>query len=740
MLEEVYREKERAMKTRTNIRTALIPAVILALFFPAPAAMGAPADEPAVVPKTDKPPVVDGVLDDEAWKTALHVEGFKTFQPDFGKEPAQRSEGFLTYDSENFYFALRCFDTEPDKIKASLCKRDAIFSDDFAGVLIDTFNDMQSAFGFLINPLGIQGDGMMDINGNLDGSYDMVWDSKGRISREEGAFTVEIRVPLKSLRFPNKSQIKMRAAFFRQIVRASEMTSFPALDPTKGSLLGQTMLIEVSGLRYKRVVEFLPALTHSSRYSHSEGVLARDERVTDFSLTAKMGVTSDLTADATYNPDFSQVEADAGQVDVNLRYDLFFSEKRPFFLEGNELWQFAGNTEDAPLLMAVHTRTIVNPVFGLKLSGKLTPRDTLAAIYARDELPGDEVDEHPDFAILRLRHALKGDSYLGGFYTGREYGRGYNRFGGLDGRFRLSNTSVAAFHLFGSLTREDGAGEADPGRALALSFNHGTRRVNLELGYQDVSRDFRVDTGFLMRAGVRRLAVFGMYSIYPKSKFFQKIEPFYWSSHLYDTIDRMFETMNVFVLRFRLPRSTAFRVEALLGNEVFAGGRFNRSAYGLRLETQLTKHLGLYAFARRGALIYYDPDDPYQGYGSRASLSAVFQPADKLNFSLDLSYADFFRETTGEKIYDYAILRSWNTYQVNKFLFLRAIVEYNTYRRRLTGDFLASFTYIPGTVVYAGYGSAFQKLEWDGQDYVDSGRFLETKRGFFFKVSYLWRL
>lgn len=725
---------------KKDVLTVVVLALAVVMGIADPA-RSAPSDaKPVIVPKTEKPPVIDGVLDDEAWTTALKVEGFKTFQPDFGLDSSQRSEGYMTYDAENFYFALRCHDREPEKIKASVNKRDAMFEDDFAGVLIDTFNDMQSAFGFLINPLGIQGDGMMDINGNLASDYDMVWSSAGRISREEGAFVVELRVPLKSLRFPNKPEITMRLGFFRQLIRASEMSSYPEWHPEKGSLLGQMLPIRVSGLKYRRVVEILPALTHSSRYGHSEGVLSREERETDFSLTAKVGLTSDLTADATYNPDFSQVEADAGQVDVNLRYNLYFPEKRPFFLEGNELWQFAGNTEDSPLVLAVHTRTIINPLFGLKLSGKLTPRDTLAAVYARDDLPGDEVDAHPDFAIFRLKHALKGDSYLGGFYTGREYGRGFNRFGGLDGRFRLDNTTVASFHLFGSLTKENGEERADSGHALALAYNYSSRKINMWVGYQDVSQDFRVDTGFLMRTGVRRLAVFGMYAFYPQSKFFQRIEPFYWSSHIYDTFDRMFETLNIFVLRFWLPRSTMFRLEGLLGNEVYSGGRFDRSAFGFQLQTQLTKQFLLYLFGRRGGAIYYDPDAPYQGYGNRASLSANLQPTDKLAFSLDLSYVDFFRETTREKIYDYTIIRSWNTYQINKYLFLRAIFEYNNYRKRLTADALISFTYIPGTVVYAGYGSAFQKLEWDGRDYVDSDRYLETKRGFFFKVSYLWRL
>jgi len=700
----------------------------------------APNAEPLVVPKTAKPPVIDGVLDDEAWASALKVSEFMTFQPDYGRPPSQKSEGFLTYDAENFYFAMRCFDTEPDKIKAAISKRDAIFGDDYAAFLIDTFNDSQSAFGFCVNPLGIQGDGMLDINTNLDPSFDMVWDSKGLISKPEGCFTVEARVPLKSIRFPGTSTLTMRVGFFRQLVRASEMSSFPALNPEKGSVLGQTLVIQVSGLKYKRVVEILPALTHATRYAHSEGTFRREESSTDFSLTGKVGLTSDLTADATYNPDFSQVEADAGQVDVNLRYELYYPEKRPFFLEGSELWLFSGNTEDAPLAMVVNTRTIINPVFGLKLGGKITPRDTVAAIYARDELPDDEVDEHPDFAIFRLKHALQGDSYLGGFYTGHEFGKGFNRFGGLDGRFRLSNTSLAAFHLFGSWSRESGSEQTDPGHALAVNYNYSTRQVYVDLGYQDISQNFRVDTGYLTRTGVRILAAMGMYTFYPKSEFFQRIQPFYWSYHLYDTFDRMFETINLFTLRFYLPRSTMFRIDTLVGKEVFAGGQFDRSSFGFQLQSQVTKHLNLYAFFRRGGAIYYDPDDPYQGYGNRAMAEAVFQPTENLNFDLSLSYADFFRNSDKEKIYDYTLIRSWNTYQLNKYLFLRAIVEYNTYRRRLTIDALASFTYIPGTVVYIGYGSALQKLEWDGADYVDSDRFLETQRGFFFKISYLWRL
>ncbi|GAG48368.1 unnamed protein product, partial [marine sediment metagenome] len=238
-----------------------------------------------------------------------------------------------------------------------------------------------------------------------------------------------------------------------------------------------------------------------------------------------------LIMHATVNPDFSQVEADAGQVDVNLRYDLFFPEKRPFFLEGNEIFKFSGNTEEAPLWTIVHTRRIINPQFGVKLTGKLGRRNTVAVIYAKDEIDDEDETVRPDFSIFRLRHALKNDSYIGGFYTGKDQQGGYNRILGADGRLRLSQTAVAEYHLFGAFTRDSDSGQKNQGHALGLRYNYGTRNVVLDLGYQDVSKDFQIDTGFITRTGIRRLAIFSMYMFYPKSEFFKRIEPFYWSFH-----------------------------------------------------------------------------------------------------------------------------------------------------------------------------------------------------------------
>jgi len=690
------------------------------------------------IPKAASPPKIDGKLDDAVWKTAFRMTNFKTFEPDYGKEPKEKTEAFMVYDPENFYFGFRCYDKEPKKIKASVTKRDNMFDDDFIGIIIDTFNDKQSGYGFIVNPLGIQGDGMMDIEGNFDESHDMVWYSKGQI--DELGYSVELQIPLKSIRFPGKKEITMRLAVVRQLVRHSEMSSSPPLYPDKGSIITQSQAISVNGLKYKRVIEILPATTHSQKKAIDEGQLKPDEKLTDLSLTAKVGLTSDLIMHATVNPDFSQVEADAGQVDVNLRYDLFFPEKRPFFLEGNEIFKFSGNTEEAPLWTIVHTRRIINPQFGVKLTGKLGRRNTVAVIYAKDEIDDEDETVRPDFSIFRLRHALKNDSYIGGFYTGKDQQGGYNRILGSDGRLRLSQTAVAEYHLFGAFTRDSDSGQKNQGHALGLRYNYGTRNVVLDLGYQDVSKDFQIDTGFITRTGIRRLAIFSMYKFYPKSEFFKRIEPFYWSFHIYDKYSKMYETFNLFTLRIHLPRRTQFRIDTILANEIFENQRFNISGFGVQANSQLFKQLFLNLFFRYTKSIYYDPDEPYQGYGSRLSFGIVYQPFEKLNTSLSLAYRDFYRNSNKEKIYDYNLIRNRTTFQINKYLFFRSIVEYNTYWEKLSADFLASFTYIPGTVIHIGYGSVFHKLRWENDDYVASNNFLETKRGFFFKFSYLLRL
>jgi hypothetical protein len=697
------------------------------------------------IPLINTPPQIDGKLDEAVWSAAARFQGFASWQPDYGKPASEKTVMYLCSDRENFYFAARCFQNNPSEIKGTVTHRDNMYGDDYAAICIDTFHDMQSAYAFLINPLGIQGDGIFGAEGNLDSSHDMVWFSKGII--DDKGYTIEVRIPFKSIRFPVKKEVKMGIWLARNIVRTSESVCYPEIFADKGAILSQAQPILVKDMKYKRIVEVLPALTHSRAQSIDQGQWGVENRQTDFSLTGKLGITPSLMLDATYNPDFSQVEADAGQVDINLRYALYYQEKRPFFLEGMEEFKFAGNTEDAPLYAIVHTRTIIDPFLGFKLTGKINRKNSISTIFAIDE-PLDPLSENPwesnrsVFGILRFRHVLKKDAYVGGFYTGREMSGGYNRAAGIDGRFRVSNSSVAEYHLLGSLTKAPETDKTISGHALGLRYLFSNRHVILDAGVQDISQDFQVDTGFLTRRGLTRFALLAMYRTYPKSKFFQRFDTFYWCYHILDKESNLFETTNLFTFRVHMPGSSMFRIDLILANEVFAGKRFDTSSIGFRAESQITKHLYVYAFYRHGSSIFYDPLNPFPGKSNRVSLTVQYQPVEKFTTSMDLTYSDFYRRSDSQKEYDYTILRSYTTFQLNKYLFFRGIAEYNFFREELFLDFLASFTYIPGTVVHIGYGSVLEKVHWDSnlREYVSAQRLEQTHRAFFFKVSYLWRL
>lgn len=700
------------------------------------------SEPPPLVPLAQSPPVIDGNLNEAVWADAISFRNLKSFKPDYGKAGSEDTIFYMTYDRDNIYFAVRCLDSMPARIKASMTKRDSMYGDDWVAITLDTFNDQQSAYTFVVNAFGVQGDGILDSAGDLDDSHDMVWYSKGVLT--DKGYTVELKIPLKSIRYRAGKKVTMRLWLVRNINRTSEQLSFPEISPTGGTPLMQAQEITLSGIKYKRITEFLPAFTYSREHGRQEGSLEPGAKESEFSFTGKLGLTPQMTLDATYNPDFSQIESDAGQVDVNLRYQLYYSEKRPFFLEGKEQFNFAGNTEDSPLYAVVHTRNIVDPRYGFKVSGKLTRKTTVAALYARDESPGVESGggEDADFMIFRFRHALGKDNYIGGFYTGRELLEGFNRVAGVDGRLRFSGKSFAEYHLLGSFSRSDDGKNPANGHALAMRYSFDTRKFIADVGIQDISKDFRIDSGFLTRTNLTRLAGFAMYRFYPKSKLFQRIEPFYWSYHILDKESNMLETTNLFTFRVHMPRQTMFRLDFIMANEVFAGQRFDRSSLGFRFESQVTKQLYVYLRYRYGRTIYYDPADPFAGKGSSAGFSLEYQPTDKLNTLLDVSYSNFYRRSDSQKVYDYTLLRSRTTFQVNKYLFFRGVVEYNFYRKRMLTDLLASFTYIPGTVVHLGYGSVYEKLSWDPatREYMNANRFLEMQRGLFLKISYLWRL
>ena len=689
--------------------------------------------------RTETPPVLDGVLDDAVWKKAPTETGFKTWTPDFAKDMREKTIVYYAYDRKNLYFAYRCYDSEPSKIKATVAARDTIQREDWVCLNLDSFDDAQSLYAFYVNALGIQGDSRLEGGlENEDYTVDVVWYSAGRIDAE--GYVVEIKIPFKSLRYRGTEPIKMGIIFERRVSRQSEQGTYPPLDPALGpNFLTQMRPLRFENVRHYTLLEALPAVTYGRQSTLDQGALRAQKAKSDLSLTAKYGLTSQLILDGTINPDFSQVESDAGQVDFNLRYALFYPEKRPFFLEGREKFTFAASQTGDPLDAAVCTRMIVDPLLAFKLNGKLAAKDSLAAIYALDELPAGGSRDTAHFTIVRYKRALSEDSFWGAFMTGRFEGPHYNAVAGADGQIRLTPASIVGYHVFTSFTKPGDGSPVSEGTALGVQYDYMTRNLILSFSVKDLSKDFATEAGYLTRNGLTRIKAGAIRMLYPKSKFLLRIDPLVHAIQIRDKFSGLWETFDSFDLRLMFPRNTALVIGGRYVTEVFNGERLNRSALRLIGSSLVTKKLSLNFSYIHGRKIRYVAD-PYQGRGSDVSTGLAFFPSQNFLFALSLAHSNFTRAADGIKEYDYTILRSENTYQVNKYLFFRAIGEYNSFRKRILTDLLASFTYIPGTVIYVGYGNSYEKIAWNDETYVPSDRFLESRHGFFFKASYLWRL
>jgi hypothetical protein len=396
----------------------------------------------------------------------------------------------------------------------------------------------------------------------------------------------------------------------------------------------------------------------------------------------------------------------------------------------------------------VHTRTIVDPLVGIKLTGKLSPKNTIAAIYALDELP--EIDMSGEYAhdmIFRFKHALDQDSDVGGFYTDRELDEHSNRVIGADGQFRINRSSHIGVHGFYSQSNAPEFLAKRNGHAVGMNYYYRTRDWFINLRLHDLSADFNTETGYLTRSGITRFRAGMIRYLYPDSKIIKRIEPLLNNQFIKDKESKQWENNNAFYLTFLLPGSSIFRLGYAYSHEIYLNERFQTGNFNLTRVSQLTKQLYFELLYSIGKKIRYQTN-PYQGKGSSASGSIIFQFSDNFQSALSLAYSDLYRNSTGKKIFDYTIIRSKNTYQINKYLFFRVIAEYSPFHnyelsdktRELTTDFLISFTYIPGTVIHFGYGSLYERIQWKNEQYIDSDHFLESKRGFFFKSSYLWRM
>ena len=348
-----------------------LSACVIALLFSA----DAQAQDPAAyrVLRAPEPPKIDGVLDDAAWAQVppMPTGQWASYNPNRGDPMPQeyRTEVRVAYDDRNIYFAFHCFDHEPEKIRTNVTKRDSAFNDDWLAISLDSAGTGQAAYHLFTNPSGSQMDALNTSASGEQFDADMVWYSAAQTTSD--GYVIEVQIPLQTLRFSGGDDVRMGLVLFRKVSRIGVSYAWPELPPGQW-VFDRPSRLAFSNLKPRRLVELLPSVTYNigqARESADRWAAADDKY--NFGLNGKFGITSGITLDGTINPDFSQVESDAFQVEVNQRFPVFFSEKRPFFMEGMGLFNLAGTGGDGNMQTAVHTRRIVNPTWGTKLTGTL---------------------------------------------------------------------------------------------------------------------------------------------------------------------------------------------------------------------------------------------------------------------------------------------------------------------------------------------------------------------------------
>lgn len=673
------------------------------------------------------PPTIDGLLDDQVWRAdPIPAHEWISYNPLRGEPGQQRTQVWMGYDDEAIYFAFKCFDPEPDRIRTTITRRDNAFNDDWVAISLDSSRAGQVAYHMFVNPSGIQMDALNTASGE-DTAPDWTWQSAGRIT--EDGYAVEVRVPLESIRFRGGADVRMGVMFFRRNSRLGLSWSWPEMPPGKWVFETHVPVV-FDRLDQPLLLEVIPSATFANNQTRSATGGWNDATSKgDFGASVKYGITSTVTLDATVNPDFSQVESDAFQVEVNQRFPIFFSEKRPFFMEGLGLFNLAGTGGDQTMRTAVHTRRIADPSVGVKLTGS-AGQQTFAVLSAADESPGAR---QRVFTIGRAMRNFGEGQYVGALVTDTEYRGSYNRVAAVDASIRHGDN----FRWRGSVlytTSQDVDGAAKDGFGAQGEYGYSTRRVTIAGALEHFDRGFRMDTAFMNRVGLTRGWQYGELQFYPGEQtrygWVKRVAPFVWGVMAKDRVQQGTEPFALAGLRLNFTRQGNLRLDVGRGRETFGGRRFVIGRAHVDGGAQLTRWLRLSGAYQRGPGILYDTANPAGGTSTYRNLGINWQPNAKLSHNLGYTFVSF-DGPTGERVYDVHVVNLRNTYQFTPQFLMRAIAQYDSSRRRVLGDFLASYELSPGTVVHAGYGTLLESEI--GQPYA------ATTRAFFFKASYLAR-
>ena len=700
---------------------------------------------------------IDGRINEMAWKNASRLGLKYEWTPGDNVDPPVKTECFITFDKNNLYIAFRCFDPDPKNIRAHLMGRDDLSTflmDDYVVILIDPFNDERRGFQFRVNPLGVQADAnFSELEGYEDFSWDAIWDSSGKIT--EFGYEVEIAIPFNQLRFPvTAGKQTWGFSFFRAYPRNNSYSIGSHIrDRNRTCYLCQAnKLTGFEGMSAGKNLEFDPTLTVTRTDEQADfprGDFENGKIEVQPGITGRWGITPNLILNAAVNPDFSHVEADAAQLEVNTRFTLQYPEKRPFFLEGGDFFLTP--------LEAVFTRTVSDPLWGAKLTGKIG-RNALGFFSAQDRynnliFPSNagsvatSMDKDIYGGVFRYRRDVGKGSALGLLYTGRVGDDYHNHVAGVDGFFRLSKAKFMNIQFLNSNTDYPQQVAADfgqpmeafSGNAFLLNFRHQGRNLQYGFDYEELDQNFRADSGFIPRVDMRRfMGYFTPIFWGKKNHWFQQLVVAAVFERITDKQGNLTDQTITLLSTYTGPLQTVFRPTFKKMKEYYNGSTYDLDQFQFHLQQKPVGGLKYYVDFIFGDNIDYNNS-------RKASVLAV-NPGVRWcmgkNWNIDLSHIYQRLHVAGETIFSANLLQGQLIYNMNLRTFLRATVQYTNIQRNvdmytfaidpeyktLFTQFLFSYRVNPQTVLYLGYSD--NQFGWYGLDLT------RKDRTFFLKIGY----
>jgi len=718
-------------------------AVAAAAFAQAPAPAAPPIPPPIRIHRAEGAITVDGNLDDPGWKNAAVIDRFYETSPGNNAEPKVKTIVHLTYDDKYFYIGVRCEDPEPNKIRAPYVDRDQVIgTDDNIAVFIDTRNDKRSAMELRVNPRGIQADGIYnDANGNEDFSPDFYYDTAAKI--DAGGWSAEYRIPFASLRYNDAPEQTWNILVWRNYPRDFRYAFQSAAIP-RGSncyICWMHPIVGLSGLPKAGHLIAAPYVTAQSTSLPENGLLGepleREPLKKAAGLDLKWTPTQNQAVDMTFNPDFSQIESDIAQITTNRRFAVFFPEKRPFFLEGFDLF-------DTPLQVA-YTRNINSPRWGARGTGKIG--GSAYTVLVTDDhgggltiIPGAlgsfflPADFKSYDTIARLRHDL-GASFAGLVLTDREIsGGGHNRVIGPDFQWRPSQTDAVTMELLHSDTKDPGSygGGNSTSHAFYAGWNRTKQHYDAGVQLRDIGDGFRADLGFVPQVGYREFAVGAGHRAYPEHGIFRFFRT-------YTAVDVQRDLNGNTIFRQWAPgifalgvKNLQLNVEARPKEQILVGDKRVDQTYAIWF-AQIDPHRRWPRIVLQGRFGQgIDFGSGRVGNQTNFTVASTIRPLDKVTFDVNASRE--WLDAQGERVYTATIERLKTTYSFSARSLVRVIGQYvdnkdaGGHGGSFTGSVLYSYKLNWQTVLFAGYG--------DDRILNANADLLRADRTFFFKVSY----